>query len=275
VSYEDPEKIKPKINWSSFYFLQLSKEKIEYYADTWDVKKRLTNPYEYIHTPPPNSSIPVCKLQPLSRAYFKMIEILYEYDIVASLPLKGARPITSYHLAEGPGGFIEALLHIRKNPEDVYYGMTLLDDTPTTPGWKKAVSFLKKNPNIIIDYGADGTGNLLSSENLLQNYKDRAHTCDIITGDGGFDFSVDYGKQELTASWLIFAQICHALILQKTGGTFILKMFDVFHNISIEFLYLLSIYYDTVSIYKPLTSREANSERYIFAAVSKTNALIY
>jgi hypothetical protein len=74
---------------------------------------------------------------------------------------------------------------------------------------------------------------------------------------------VDYGKQELSASWLIFAQICHAIVLQKKGGMFVLKMFDIFHNISIDFLYLLSIYYESVSIYKPLTSREANSERYI------------
>ena len=49
---------------------------------------------------------------------------------------------------------------------------------------------------------------------------------DIITGDGGFDFSIDYNKQEILAVRLIFTQIVYALHLQKKGGTFILKIFD-------------------------------------------------
>lgn len=261
--YEDPTICKPCINWSAFIHLQISKDKIESHSDKWDIKRRLTNPYEFIHTPPPNSSTPVCKLQPLSRAYFKMIEIIHEYALHTAPMFVSSAPIKTYHLAEGPGGFIEAIANIRRNPSDQYYGMTLLDDTPATPGWKKAVTFLKRNPNVIIEYGEDGTGNLLMPNNLLKNYREHAESADIITADGGFDFSVDYGKQELTASWLIFAQICHAILIQKPGGTFIIKMFDLFHNISIEFLYLLSIYYESVSIFKPLTSREANSEKYI------------
>jgi hypothetical protein len=53
------------------------------------------------------------------------------------------------------------------------------------------------------------------------------------------------------------------LILQKPGGGFVLKMFDLFHETSIEMLYLLSYFYKQVYIYKPNTSREANSEKYI------------
>lgn len=262
-SYEDPRSCKPSINWSAFIHLQISKDKIEYHSDKWDTKRRLTNPYEFIHTPPPNSSTPVCKLQPLSRAYFKMIEIIHEYGINKMPMFVSSTPIKTYHLAEGPGGFIESIVNLRRNPSDQYYGMTLLDDTPATPGWKKAAVFLKRNPNVIIEYGEDGTGNLLMPKNLLKNYREHAESADIITADGGFDFSVDYGKQELTASWLIFAQICHAILIQKPGGVFIIKMFDLFHNVSIEFLYMLSIYYESVSIFKPLTSREANSEKYI------------
>ena len=45
-----------------------------------------------------------------------------------------------FHLAEGPGGFIEALAHARDNNNDSYIGMSILDDMhdPNIPGWKKS-----------------------------------------------------------------------------------------------------------------------------------------
>ena len=49
---------------------------------------------------------------------------------------------------------------------------------------------------------------------------------DIVTADGGFDFSVDFNKQEIMANKLIFCQICFAISMQKKGGIFILKIFD-------------------------------------------------
>ena len=86
---------------------------------------------------------------------------------------------------------------------------------------------------------------------------------DIITGDGGFDFSIDYNRQEESVAPLIFTQIIYAISMQKPGGTFILKIFDVFQNITVEMIYLLSLFYKEVSVSKPKTSRIANSERYI------------
>ena len=51
--------------------------------------------------------------------------------------------------------------------------------------------------------------------------------------------------------------------MQKPGGTFILKVYDTFTRISLDFLYLLSNLYNEVSIIKPFTSRFANSEKYL------------
>ena len=81
---------------------------------------------------------------------------------------------------------------------------------------------------------------------------------DLITGDGGFDFSIDFNKQEYMASTkLIFAQICFAIFLcKKNGGTFILKIFDIFSKCSIDILYILSnSLLRTVILFKPKTSR--------------------
>ena len=61
----------------------------------------------------------------------------------------------------------------------------------------------------------------MKKENLLYCLDKYANSMEIITGDGGFDFSVDFNKQEICSINLIFAQICFALAMQKKNGTFI------------------------------------------------------
>ena len=86
---------------------------------------------------------------------------------------------------------------------------------------------------------------------------------DLITGDGGFDFSEDFNNQEVNIAALLFAQIAFALCLQKKNGKFVLKIFDSFMQHTIDLLYILSSFYEKVYIAKPYTSRYANSEKYI------------
>ena len=100
------------------------------------------------------------------------MEICKILDILDSFKDKS---INSFHLAEGPGGFIEALTYMRFNKTDKYYGMTLIDNSNSDiPGWKKSDEFLEKNPNVIIESGKDGTGNLYNPENYkycMEKYK--------------------------------------------------------------------------------------------------------
>jgi 23S rRNA U2552 (ribose-2'-O)-methylase RlmE/FtsJ len=168
-------------------------------------------------------------------------------------------------LAEGPGGVIEAFANTRKCKEDAYIGMTLMDSKNdyNIPGWKKSNDFLTKNENVFIETGADNTGNILSVENFIHCRDTYNASMDFITADGGFDFSFDFNKQEVTISKLLFAQIAYAIMLQNKGGTFILKFFDCFMQHSIDLLYILSAFYDKVYIIKPQTSRYANSEKYL------------
>ena len=49
-----------------------------------------------------------------------------------------------FFIAEGPGGFIEATNYIRKDNDDIYYAITLLDDNDSgIPGWKKKLNLTK------------------------------------------------------------------------------------------------------------------------------------
>jgi len=247
--------------------------------DQWDNIKKFTNVYEFIHTIIPNHKISVSKLKPLSRSFYKMIEIvkiftLFEVnninndletllDSSLSTSSCSSKPLISFHLAEGPGGFIEAFTYLRKNPNDLYYGMTLVNDDLNCPGWRKSKTFLDNNPNVHLIYGADKTGNLLSINNLdycIQNFKNKI---DVITADGGIDVSNDFNKQEKLVGSLIVAEVIYAIIMQKFGGHFVLKVFDIFSKATVDLIYLLSSLYAEVFIIKPNTSRSANSEKYV------------
>ncbi len=249
------------INKSLQNYLNLIKKKIDLVSDNWDIYKKYTNPYEYIHSIiSPIYKFSISKLKPLSRSFYKMIEIINIFLIFDDF----GDSITSFHLAEGPGGFIEAFTYIRNNLTDKYYGLTLIsEDNNNIPAWRKSKNFINKHPNINIEYGIDKTGNLMNKENLLYCLQKYKNSINIITGDGGFDFSTNFNKQEQNSINLIFAQISYALAMQKKGGTFILKVFDIFTYASLDLIYILSLSYNKVYISKPNSSRFANSEKYI------------
>ena len=254
------------------HYLTKVKKRINKYPEEWDNIKRITNSYEYIHTTIPHSKHSISKIKPLSRAFFKLIEICNTFDLFS----EENGNIKSFHLAEGPGGFIEAITYLRFNTADKYYGMTLLDqENDNIPGWKKSLLFLKKNKNVFIEKGIDETGDLYSPNNFKYSYETYKNSMDFITADGGFDFSVDFNKQESMALRLIFTEVIYAIAMQKKNGNFVLKMFDTFLKSSIDIIFLLSSLYSEVYITKPDTSRTANSERYIVCKGFKLNDSSY
>ena len=264
------------ISESIYSYLCKSKETIETCnPDEWDSMKKYTNPYEFIHTAIPGQKCAISKLKPLSRSFYKMIEIIKHCKLVPyqqqsqpqqSQPQQSPSypPIRTFHLAEGPGGFIEAVLYVRSNSSDAYHGMTLVDDRSAgCPGWNKSRSFLERNPNVFIEYGADGTGDLLSLNNYDACCAKYGRQMEFISADGGFDFSSDFNNQEVLAQNLIVAEVIYAISLQKYEGSFVLKIFDIFTKATVDLLQLLCSVYDDVIIFKPSTSRIANSEKYV------------
>ena len=334
------------------------KEKITSREKEWDFYKKYTNPYEYIHSIVPQKKKSVSKYKPISRSYFKMLEMIAEFklDKPALSHMKhentfsgigsqgftesvgrgksagafgrkedenpdGRRPvgflsvrkrnagvspteeeirrsfdvgvlhennmpfvllnglcnekriqevynpdsIRTFHLAEGPGGFIEAICNKRNNPTDEYYGMTIIvDETDdNVPAWHKTGYFLSQHPNVNLEYGADGTGNLLHIDNFEHCVRKYGSSMDLITADGGFDFSKDFNHQEISITNLLWGQVCYALCLQKKGGNFVLKIFDIFYEHTVHILYILAGFYEEVNVCKLKTSRVGNSEKYV------------
>ena len=262
----DAQRGEVAISHSLSYYLSHIKDEIDEYKREWEVFKLYTNPFEFIHTPVVKDKMEtaVGKFRPLSRSFYKMIELLAFFRFPCVVERKW--PIRSFHLAEGPGGFIEALSYARKGMvDDEYVGMTLVSggDDGNIPKWKKSKTFLKLNPNVKIEFGADQTGNLLSLANFEHCYANYQSSMDVVTGDGGFDFSEDFNNQEDNIAPLLFAQTAFALVCQKTGGVFILKLFDMFMSSTIDLVAYLSSFYENVFITKPNTSRYVNSEKYL------------
>ncbi len=257
------------ISQSFCKYLKKLKELINENVSNWDNIKKYTNPYEFIHSNIPLLNYSISKYRPISRAFFKLIEIYNHFDL---LPNKDS--IKTFHLAEGPGGFIEATNFLRKNKSDRYYGITLINnDNNTVPNWKKATSFLKKNSHVIIEKGPSGDGNLINEKNFEYICKTYHNSMDIVTGDAGFDFSGDFNHQENNIFPLLYTQIMYALIIQKYNGNFVLKIFDIFLKNTCQIIYLLSCFYKKVYITKPNTSRYANSEKYIVCKYFKYTSL--
>jgi 23S rRNA U2552 (ribose-2'-O)-methylase RlmE/FtsJ len=259
------------ISHSLCKYLGEIKERIASRDKEWDIFKKYTNPYEYIHTIVPFKKKSVSKYKPISRSYFKMVEMMDVFGLVQKpnrnlvLSGSGIPPIRTFHLAEGPGGFIEAVCNYRANPQDTYYGMTILEDEndDNVPAWKKSEYFLQTHPNIKIETGQDGTGNILRLANFDHCCAMYSSSMDLVTADGGFDFSKDFNKQEVCIADLLWAQTCYALALQRFNGSFVLKIFDSFYAHTMDLVYILSSFYKEVYLSKLQTSRIGNSEKYI------------
>ena len=222
-------------------------DKIDSYK--WEKFKKLNNKHEYIYTSS-NKSRNISNVDPISRSYFKLHEIIKDFNIY--------KFNKSTCIAEGPGGFINCLLD--HNVADIY-GITLLTNDRRIPFWNNG---LVKNDNVHINTKIN-TGDIYIKQNALDfisNVK-KTSLSDLVTSDGGFDYSNDFNKQEISSYKLLFCEIFIALKVQKEGGVFIIKVFDLFYHKTIQLLYLLFLSYDEFHIYKPTISRLSNSEKYI------------
>jgi 23S rRNA U2552 (ribose-2'-O)-methylase RlmE/FtsJ len=188
----------------------------------------------------------ICKKQVISRAYFKLYEIIY-FEPVITL-----EKLSCFFICEAPGGFIECVNDIRrkKNLRTEYISVSKADQ------YIKYDRYLEESclfySDIISDYND-------VIERVIKRFPSKL---DLITADGGFDIK-QFNGQEILSSQLLLCEIYTAVHCQKIGGMFIIKFFDMFSHNSVMYYLLLSSMYRYVKIIKPKTSRNCNSERYL------------
>ncbi len=253
------------------YYENISKEKekIDQLENNceWDRIKKLGNPFELIYTSyhKKKKRDSISNYQPISRSYFKMWEIYYNFQDKIFENLNVNEPFIFGHLAEGPGGFMEAsynyrniLLKNRPN-RDVYYGITLRPNSEFVPDWNKIRSIFRDTDKFKIEYG--NLYNLTEVRAFIKNFKNKKAS--IVTADGGFDYSSDFNGQEISSCQIIYSECIVAMNILKERGTFVCKVFDLFTSYMIRLIYFLYNHFQYVYLYKPETSRPANSEKYI------------
>lgn len=216
-------------------------------SDIWKKSRWFVNNYDF-------------KIQTniINRAFYKYWEMIMTFDVYS-----GFDPLTDkvYHLAEAPGGFVQATLkHFNRTLVKLPYIVTMSlashNSKSRIPVYDRRITC---NPAVTVTYGIDGTGDITNWINITSNstkYK-------VITADGGFDECGRYNQKETLHHTLVLSEVFAAVYTQARGGTFIIKTFDAYTETSMHILFLLNIIYTRMYVYKPQTSRPTNSERYI------------
>jgi 23S rRNA U2552 (ribose-2'-O)-methylase RlmE/FtsJ len=242
IEYSNLSELKNK-DYGDFYKLDITKSKIDLLDKNSEKFRRAAakylHEYELIKL--------ICKKQVISRAYFKLYEILYNEPIILY------NNLDCFFICEAPGGFIECVTDIRRKK--------LLRTNYLS---------VSKNNDIKYDRYLDDSKLLyadLLNINDIENTINKTllkfpNKLDLITADGGFDIKL-FNGQEIISQKLILSEIYIALSTQKIGGMFVIKFFDMFTHNSIVFYFILCSLYNYVKIIKPCSSRNCNSERYL------------
>jgi hypothetical protein len=233
----------------------------------WDQIKKISNDYELIFTQLYKHPC-VARVKPPSRSYFKLWEILklFEGRLLPYL----SNGVKSAHVCEGPGGFIDCMIDwsARYAPDapTEMHGMTLLSNDRVVPSWNLRQAKMARG-NVHLHGGADGTGDVYNIDNI-DHFIDSLGgdgTCDLVTGDGGFDVKINFNQVESILERLLVSEVYIAIRACKVGGAFIIKIFDSFTDVTMHLLWLIRTLFVDMYIVKPLTSRPANSERFVVA----------
>jgi len=222
-----------------------------------------SNPYETI-----------AKVFFQNRAAMKMANIDAVLDFMFTSPktedgksLIGSDELLYFaDVCAGPGGFSEYVLWRRKQ-ETKGFGFTLRGDCDfKLENWHAASSECFE-PHYGVG-GLEGDGDVYRPDNqqtvtefIMNNTNNKG--LHFVMADGGFDVEGQENLQEVLSRRLYLCQSLMALALLREGGHFVCKLFDIFTTFSVGLIYLLYRAFKHVAIYKPVTSRPANSERYI------------
>ncbi|XP_069034680.1 cap-specific mRNA (nucleoside-2'-O-)-methyltransferase 1 [Lepisosteus oculatus] len=212
----------------------------------------------------------------LNRAAMKMANIDHVFDCMFTNPRdtqgkqltrdRDGELLYFGDVCAGPGGFSEYVLW-RRRWHAKGFGMTLRG-----PNDFRLEDFFSAPSELFEPYygegGVDGDGDITRPENIsaFRNFvleSTERRGLHFLMADGGFSVEGQENIQEILSKQLLLCQFLTALSVVRTGGHFLCKTFDLFTPFSVGLVYLLYLCFDRVSLFKPVTSRPANSERYV------------
>ncbi|CCD64383.2 Cap-specific mRNA (nucleoside-2'-O-)-methyltransferase 2 [Caenorhabditis elegans] len=206
----------------------------------------------------------ICK----NKAFLKLCEIfeVFKFDI-----FEGSS-ISSFHLCEGPGYFIEAvhvaLMRSRGKNEEMSYwkwgANTLNPYFENRSCFDKLIDDSHIRPTMDQWYfgpSDDGDIEKFTEEYLIK--QKLAGTFDLVTADGSTNTQGKEGEIESIVSSLISAEVEVALKLLRRNGRLILKTYRFCAKSTRDVMNLLADNFSSIKAIKPMASRPGSSERYI------------
>ena len=186
----------------------------------------------------------------VNRATFKLREVVSRlFPDHAQQP-----PRNAVFLAEAPGGFLYCARQMW--PDCECHAMS-----STAQG---AIAFTNpSDPAVLKDLPLDADIRRIAVQDAIVD-RCGAASIQLVSADGGVDVeNLDIAEQH--CSTLVLAQAATALLLQASGGCLVLKIFEGCTMVTRQLFEILRGLYKKIILFKPLTSKIANSERYIVA----------
>ena len=232
-----PDVITPYISYSLIYFLNniytqlLNIDELKN-SDCNNSSKRETtieyinsivNPFEFIHTNVPGSSLSVSKVKPSSNIFFELMEVFQVCNITDILSLK--KQINIAHLTSNNSSTIDLLNMLREDNDD-----TIID-----------IEFDYKN----IYKGFIENPLLIKVDLFIFEFKEE----DYID-------TKQYIKNMLLVLYIIVSN-------QSNFGTSIIKIDNIFYKSIVDILFIFSAIFEKVFLIKPSISKITKGERFI------------
>ncbi|KAK0179890.1 hypothetical protein PV327_005601 [Microctonus hyperodae] len=205
-----------------------------------------------------------------TQAWCKFYENLSFFKLIPEKSMR-ENQLKSIHLCEAPGAFVTALNHwLKLNAPLINWDWTATTLNPYYEG--NSPSFMLNDDRFISHtinnwyFGADNTGNLMNLKNLdlfVESERKNRDKIMLITADGSIDCLHRPDEQEKIVSHLHYCETITALHLLNKNGNFVIKLFTIFEYQTICLMYLLSCCFNKITIRKPATSKEGNSEIYV------------
>lgn len=234
---------------------------------------RILNPFEDLNK--------LSALTKGARAGIKLANIDAVFNLTKSkrtfLQPIDTTPLRYFDLCGGPGSFERIIQYIR--PISVGYGISLKTDVV---GCVWDVKNIDMDKFKIVE-GKDGTGDIIKNRNwLIERYHP---DFDLVLADGFIrgeesqeenDASKkkteeNYRLEELINLNLIICECDIGMRLTKPGGNFLCKVADTLRGTMAEVIYLLSMAFEKICLFKPDSSRPASAEKYIICLNRKPN----
>ncbi|XP_062536392.1 cap-specific mRNA (nucleoside-2'-O-)-methyltransferase 1 isoform X2 [Armigeres subalbatus] len=206
----------------------------------------------------------------MNRAAVKMANMDAMFDYMFTYPVdeEGNSQVQDDDLVyfadvcAGPGGFSEYFLW-RKKWQAKGFGFTLRGEND----FKLSDFIAGTSETFDPYYGPNDDGDVFNPDNIegFTDYvmKQTELGVHVMMADGGFSVENQENIQEILSKRLYLCQIIMALNVVRTGGHFVVKLFDLFTPFSVGLVYLVYKCFKKICICKPNTSRPANSERYL------------